>query len=100
MIDSRMEVGRFAGVLILHQFASFAPPFFYPHIEDALPAIWYPLRDPRVSFDTVISSIPDARQWLESEHRYYCVKRLTSARPEMRIRHPISGSFSMRQVRP
>jgi hypothetical protein len=48
-----MEVGRFAGVLILHQFASFAPPFFYPHMEDALPAIWYPLRDPRVSLHTL-----------------------------------------------
>lgn len=49
MTDSRMEVGRFAGVLVLHQFALFAPPFFYPHMEDVLKSIWYPLRDSRVS---------------------------------------------------
>jgi len=49
IIDSRMEVGRFAGVLVLHQFAQFAPPFFYPHMKDVLQSIWYPLRDSRVS---------------------------------------------------
>jgi FKBP12-rapamycin complex-associated protein len=97
-----MEVGRFAGVLILHQFASFAPPFFYPHMEDALPAIWYPLRDPRVSLDIgidkVVSSSSDDRQWSENERRFYYVKRSTSARPGIPTQHPTSGSFSTKQA--
>lgn len=47
-LDSRQEVGRFSGVLILHQFASNAPGLFHPFVPRVLEKIWIPLRDSRV----------------------------------------------------
>jgi hypothetical protein len=90
MIDSRMEVGRFAGVLVLHQFASFAPPFFYPFMEDVLRAIWHPLRDTRVSVSESAGYLADRRHWSESEHRFCCEKVSIFVKRGTMIRHPIS----------
>lgn len=45
--DSRQEVGRFSAVLLLHQFALYAPGQFYPFIPRVLEKIWIPLRDSR-----------------------------------------------------
>lgn len=47
--DSRQEVGRFSGVLVLHQFAYNAPGLFHPFVPRVLEKIWIPLRDSRVS---------------------------------------------------
>lgn len=45
--DSRSEADRFSAVLLLHQFALFAPSQFYIFIPRVLKSIWIPLRDSR-----------------------------------------------------
>ncbi|ORY29148.1 armadillo-type protein [Naematelia encephala] len=45
--DTRQDVSRFAGVLILSSFAHNAPGLFHPHIPRVLDKIWLPLRDSR-----------------------------------------------------
>ncbi|WWC91382.1 uncharacterized protein L201_006326 [Kwoniella dendrophila CBS 6074] len=45
--DSRQEVGRFSGVLLLHAFAVNAPAVFQQWVPKVLEKIWIPLRDSR-----------------------------------------------------
>ncbi|WVQ81658.1 hypothetical protein IAT38_003783 [Cryptococcus sp. DSM 104549] len=45
--DSRQEVGRFSGSLLLHAFARSAAGIFQQYIPKVLDKIWIPLRDPR-----------------------------------------------------
>ncbi|OXG23734.1 FKBP12-rapamycin complex-associated protein [Cryptococcus neoformans Ze90-1] len=45
--DSRQEVGRFSGALLLYAFARAAPGVFHQYIPKVLEKIWIPLRDSR-----------------------------------------------------
>ncbi|RXK37153.1 atypical/PIKK/FRAP protein kinase [Tremella mesenterica] len=45
--DSRQDVNRFSGVLLLHQFAINAPGLFQSDVPRVLDKIWTPLRDSR-----------------------------------------------------
>jgi len=47
-VDTRIEVGRFAGVLVLYQFAINAPLLIHTNMKPLLERIWMPLRDSRV----------------------------------------------------